>query len=182
MEKLKKLLGEELFAQVEEKLGTEKNYFFGEGEFIPKQRLDEKIAEVNDYKSQMEARDKQLVELQEKAKGSEETTKAIEELKAQNEKARVDYEANLASKSREYAVDTALIGSGARNLKAAKALLDLEKIENKDNTWVGLSEQIDKLKESDPYIFEQKEKNNKVGLKPGNGGEDDEFAEFRKIR
>ena len=72
MEKLKKLLGEDLYKQVQEKLGTEKKYFFDEGEFIPKGRFDEVNNQNKELKTSLSDRDNQLKDLGEKAKGNEE--------------------------------------------------------------------------------------------------------------
>lgn len=53
------------------------------------------------------------------------------------------------------AVELALTQAGARNIKAAKALLDNEKLELSDEGIKGLEEQLTALKESDAYLFEQ---------------------------
>lgn len=50
MEKLKELLGEEIFNQyVSPKLGTDKKWFFGEGEFIQKGRFDKINNQAKDF-------------------------------------------------------------------------------------------------------------------------------------
>lgn len=43
-----------------------------------------------------------------------------------------------------------------KNEKAFKALLDFEKISYEDNDILGLDEQVESLKKSDAYIFEEK--------------------------
>lgn len=153
MKKLKELLGEDLYNQVEAKLGTEKKYFFGEGDFVPKSRLDEVLKQVNDLKAVIAERDNQLSELSKKAKGHDELTKQIEELKAANKKATEEYEAKLLAREREYALENYLNSVGSRNNKALSALLDHEKIQYVDGKFIGLEEQIKSIKESDPYLF-----------------------------
>lgn len=185
MEKLKELLGEELFKQVEAKLGTEKKYFFGEGEFIPKGRFDEVNNQNKELKTSLAERDTQLADLGEKAKGHEELTKKINELTETNKKLSEEYEAKIAAREREYAIDGELSKIGAKNLKAVKALLDNEKIVVKDGQIVGLNEQIETIKKSDAYLFNETQPTppGKGGnpLNPPSGGGTNDFSDFIKM-
>lgn len=185
MEKLKELLGEELFKQVEAKLGTEKKYFFGEGDFIPKGRFDEVNNQNKELKKSLEDRDAQLKELGEKTKGDDELTKRIAELTEQNKKTVEEYEAKIAARERDYAIDSELTKVGAKNLKAVKALLDNEKIVVKDGQIVGLNEQLEALKKSDAYLFNetQPKPSGKGGnpLNPPSGGGTNDFSDFIKM-
>ena len=183
MEKLKELIGEELYTQVVAKLG-DKKLFVGEGEFIPKSRLDEKIAEVAKAKEQLADRDKQLSDIGEKAKGNEELTKQLAEIKALNESEKLEYENKLSQAKRNYAIDSALKGAGAKNTKALMALLDQEQIKIEEDKVVGIEEQLTKLKESDSYLFNIEPAPTppaKGGLKPTNPQATDEFAAFQKL-
>lgn len=185
MEKLKELLGEELFKQVEAKLGTEKKYFFGEGEFIPKGRFDEVNNQNKELKANLAERDNQLKDLGEKAKGNEELTKKIAELTETNKKLSEEYEAKIAAREREYAIDGELSKIGAKNLKAVKALLDDEKIVVKDGQIVGLNEQIETIKKNDAYLFNETQPTppGKGGnpLNPPSGGGINDFSDFIKM-
>ena len=51
---LKKLLGEELYNQVSQKLGDKKIDVINNGQWIPKQKFDDVIKEKNEYKSKLE--------------------------------------------------------------------------------------------------------------------------------
>lgn len=156
MENLKKIVGEDVFKQhIEPKLEAEKKYFFGEGEFIPKGRFDEVNSQVKEYKGQLTERDKQLSTLQEKAKGNEELTKQIEELRTNNQKAIEEYETKLKAQEYDFAYKNVLSSTGARDPKVLDALIDKEKVVYKDGKFVGLNEQIEALKKTHDYVFEQ---------------------------
>lgn len=125
----------------------------GFGKMIPKSRLDEKIAEVNDYKQQLADRDTQLTELQLKAQGNEELQAQIQALQQQNEQAKVEYQQQLQQKEFDFALTEALRDAKAKNPKAVKALLDMETVKFVDGKLIGLDEQLTALKASDDYLF-----------------------------
>lgn len=125
----------------------------GFGKMIPKSRLDEKIAEVNDYKQQLADRDTQLTELQSKATGNEELQNQITALQAQNEQAKTEYQQELQQKEFGFALTEALRDAKAKNPKAVKALLDTETVKFVDGKLIGLDEQLTALKTSDDYLF-----------------------------
>lgn len=61
---LKEILGEELFKQVEEKLGDKKIAITNDGSWIPKSKFDEIIKEKNEYKKQLEKIDTESIDKQ----------------------------------------------------------------------------------------------------------------------
>jgi hypothetical protein len=157
MDKLKELLGEELFKQVSEKLGDNK-FVFGEAEqFIPKSRFDEVNNEKKELKSLIGQRDSQISELQTKFKSNEDLSKELENYKSLNTKAEQEFNAKLEQVKFDYELQQALAKANVRNLKATKALLDLEKVKLDGDKLVGLEEQIKTLQESDGYLFQTKE-------------------------
>jgi hypothetical protein len=157
MDKLKELLGEELFKQVQAKIGEGK-YVFGEAEtFIPKSRFDEVNNEKKELKTLLGTRDTQINELQTKFKSNDELAKELENFKTLNGKAEQEFNTKLSQVKFEYELKTALSNANVRNLKATKALLDLDKIKLDGDKLVGLDEQIKTLQESDGYLFQTKE-------------------------
>ena len=66
-----------------------------------------------------------------------------QELKNQIEKVKFDM-----------GIDNYLKSQNPKNLKAVKALLDLESIKFDDGLFTGLSEQVQKLKKEEAYLFE----------------------------
>ncbi|MER2171926.1 MAG: phage scaffolding protein [Psychrobacillus psychrodurans] len=129
----------------------------GFGTMVPKSRLDDKIQEAKDYKSQLDARDKQLAELEPKAAGNEALLQQIQKLQEENKDAQTEYEKKLAETQRTFALDSALSGAKVKNLKAVKALLDADKIKLDGDKLSGLDEQLEALKTSDAYLFEAAE-------------------------
>ena len=160
MDKLKEILGEELFSQVKEKLGDNEiliddgTYIKNDdGSYVPKARFDQVNEQKNQYKDMLEGRDKQLKELKNKAKDSEELTAQIEELQQTNEQTVNEYETKLKEQSFNFALEKEISKYEAKNVKAVKALLDTEKIKYEDNKLFGVEEQLKELKENEPYLF-----------------------------
>jgi DNA repair exonuclease SbcCD ATPase subunit len=157
MDKLKELLGEELFKQVSEKLGDNK-FVFGEAEqFIPKSRFDEVNNEKKELKSLIGQRDSQISELQTKFKSNEDLSKELENYKSLNTKAEQEFQTKLQQVKFDYELQQALAKANVRNTKAAKALLELDKIKLEGDKLVGIEEQLKDLQEKEAYLFAQKE-------------------------
>lgn len=123
------------------------------GQYIPIARFNQ----VNDTKKQLEedikTRDKQLKELKDNAKDSEELKTKITELQEANNVAKTEYEKKITKQQKDFAVSEALRAVGAKNNKAVMGLLDLDVIKLDGKDLLGLKEQLDKLKESDSYLF-----------------------------
>ena len=151
---LKELLGEELYGQVNEKLGDEhKIALVSDGSFIPKEKFNEKNTELKELKNQLKERDEQLEELSGKAKGNEELTNQIESLKEENKKKTEELQNKLDQTTFDFLLEKDLMSAKAINPKAVKALLDLETIKRDGEKLIGLEEQRAKHKESDANQF-----------------------------
>jgi hypothetical protein len=144
--------------------------------YIPKARFDEVNAEKGTLQTSLKERDAQLEALK-AASGDADALKAqIVELQAANalkDKAHADEIKELKINA---AVEAALITAKAKNAKAAKALLDLEKAELADDGTVkGLADQIKKLQgaEDSKFLFEETKKPAIKGAKPGETGNED---------
>ncbi len=113
--------------------------------------------EVNSLKSQVKERDKQLETLKDTAGDNEALTKQIADLQAENATAKETHETEMTRLKVDFAVEKALAGANAKNVKAVKALLDLEDAKlDKEGNVKGLQEQIDKLTSADDtkFLFE----------------------------
>jgi len=152
MDKLKELLGEELYNQVIAKLGDTK-IMIDDGNFIPKSRFDEVNEQKKEYKKMLEERNKQLEELKAKAQGNEELLNKIKELEEKNKSTVEEYENKIKQMQFERALENELIKHKAKNIKAVKALLNLENIKLDGEKLIGLEDQIKELQESDSYLF-----------------------------
>ena len=121
--------------------------------YVPKARFDE----VNEAKKKAEStvaeRDKQLEELKKNTGDAEALKAEIAKLQGENKAAADKYAADLKAMQINNAVEKELTGAGAKNLKAVKALLDLENAELDGETVKGLADQIKKLKEDEGSKF-----------------------------
>lgn len=123
--------------------------------YIPKERFDEVNNQVKDLKTQLSDRDKQLKDLGEKAKGNEELQKQISDLQELNKNTTKDFEGKIAKMQFDYSLEGALKAANVKNTKAVKALLNLDNVKLDGENFIGLSDQIESLKKSDAYLFEQ---------------------------
>lgn len=154
MSKLKELLGEELAAQVEAKLGDVKLDVVNDGSWIPKSKFDELNDSNKDLKQQIVDRDVQLKELGTKAGGNEDLQKQIAALQEANKQAAKDFESRIAQRDFDYSLESALKDAKVHNPKAVKALLETDKLSYKDGRLEGLGEQLEALKTTDSYLFQ----------------------------
>lgn len=128
-----------------------------EGGYVGKDKFDAKAAEVKTATDSLAA----LQETVKKFEGVD-----VDALKKAAADAQKKAEADLAAVRRDSAVDLLLVQSGARNVKAARALLDLTKAKVKeDGTLEGVD--VEGLKKSDPYLFTIEQKKDEGGGHPG---------------
>ncbi|NTL33586.1 phage scaffolding protein [Enterococcus faecium] len=109
--------------------------------------------EANQYQEQLTANQTELTALKESAKGNEDLTKQLGDLQSKFDETKTSSEQQIADLKKSSAIDLALTQAGAKNIKAAKALLDSESLELTDEGLKGLNEQLAALKESDGYLF-----------------------------
>lgn len=144
--------------------------------FIPKARFDEVNTAKNHAEEQVKERDKQIEGLKAASGDAESLKKQIETLQAANKQKDSEHAAEIKKLKIDAAVDAALTAAKAKNLKAARALLELDKAElSDDGTVKGLAEQIDKLKAGDDtkFMFDASGKPKLKGAKTGEDGIED---------
>ena len=150
---LKSLLGDLYTDAIGEKLGDKELAIINDGSYIPRQKFNEKDQEAKELKAQLKTRDQQLEDLKIKAAGNEELTKQLEDLKRTNLETQQEYENRLKEQARDFAIDRAIGDAKARNAKAVRALLDMSKVSLDGENIIGLSDQLEAIKTSDPYLF-----------------------------
>lgn len=126
------------------------------GEDIENAKQDNKNleTEVKNLKAQINDRDTQLETLKASAGDNETLKQQIADLQNENAKAKETHESELNQLKVDFAVEKALTGAKARNVKAVKALLDLSDAKlDKEGNVKGLSEQIEKLISGDDTKF-----------------------------
>lgn len=148
--------------------------------------------EVDGLKTQVGDRDKQLETLKASAGDNADLKKQIEDLQTENATAKANHESELNQLKIDFAVEKALTGAKAKNIKAVKALLELNDAKlDKDGNVKGLAEQIEKLTSGDDtkFLFEvqkqTKQQQNFKGFQPGASGEqkpgEGEKVDFSKM-
>ena len=148
--------------------------------------------EVDGLKTQIGDRDKQLETLKASAGDNADLKKQIEDLQTENATAKANHESELNQLKIDFAVEKALTGAKAKNIKAVKALLELNDAKlDKDGNVKGLAEQIEKLTSGDDtkFLFEAqkqtKQQQNFKGFQPGASGEqkpgEGEKVDFSKM-
>lgn len=148
--------------------------------------------EVEGLKTQVGDRDKQLETLKASAGDNADLKKKIEDLQTENATAKATHESELNQLKIDFAVEKALTGAKAKNIKAVKALLELNDAKlDKDGNVKGLAEQIEKLTSGDDtkFLFEAqkqtKQQQNFKGFQPGASGEqkpgEGEKVDFSKM-
>lgn len=155
MEKLKALFGTEALTweQLEEKLKDNKDVKLAnlaEGNYIDKKKYDDKVTEFTTLQGTVAG----LKETISKFDGVD-----VEKLKKDAKEWEDKYNTDLAAVKRDSAVDLELVARKAKNPKLVKAALDMSIIKLDGDKLIGLSEQLDKLNESDGYLFGDEEEN-----------------------
>lgn len=121
-------------------------------------------------------RDAQLAALQKSTGDAQALQAQIAELQKQNAAQTKQYEADIKQLKIDNAVEAALIAAKAKNVKAAKALLDLTNPElAEDGTVKGLAEQISRLTKDKEtgFLFDADDKKSGTfrGVNPDEGGD-----------
>ena len=124
-----------------------------------KKDYDTLLSKIEGLESQLNERDSQLKELKKSAKDNETLTAKIAELEESNANTKTEYEKKIADIQKDYEIETKLRDAKAKNLKAVRALLNMED---------DVDKQIKALQtgEDTAFLFEQE---NSSGTKPPAG-------------
>lgn len=142
---------------------------------IPKARLDEVIAERDNARKEHADVLKELGALQKETGDAADLRDKIKSLEDAAKESQKQHDTEIHNLKVDNAVNSALLGSGALNVKAAKALLNLDKAElAEDGTVKGLADQIKALQtaEDSKFLFGSSTPKLK-GAKAGEGGDGD---------
>lgn len=165
MEELLKLLGQDLYNQIVEKLGTKKvllhndgeKFILDDGKLIPKHRFDEVSASLAGLKEQIDQRDKELKELKTLAGSNTELAQKISDLEKQNKKQKEDFEKSEVTLKKQTAIKELLFNAGVLDADSRELLLAKFKLDEIEILEDG------KIKDSDKLINPLKE-NKSLGL------------------
>jgi len=126
----------------------------------------------NDVNGQLKTANKTITDLKAANQDNEDLQKKIADHETAMANQKADYEAQVKQLQIDSAVQKALFSAGAKNQKAAMALLDFDKLElQADGQLKGLDDQVKTLAESEDssFLFKQEEKP-KNPYKPKDGG------------
>lgn len=159
MEKLKALFGTEALTweQLEEKLKDNKEVKIANlaaGGYVDKRKYDDKVAELGTANDTIQG----LRDTVAKFDGVD-----VDKLKQDASNWENKYNTDIAAVKLDSAVNMALVEAKAKNPKLAKAALDMSVIKMDGENLIGLTEQLDKLKESDGYLFDIEKKKEPEG-------------------
>ena len=133
--------------------------------YVPKNQFNQKNEELKQAKESLTTMQSDIEALKKTNADNAELAKQIDEMKAAQVKRDEEYTAQIHKMEVDGIVERTLMTFKAKNGKAVRALLDLEDVKLKDGTIKGLDDQLTKLKESDPYLFESESKPS--GVTPG---------------
>lgn len=136
--------------------------------YVEKTKFDEVDTKVKQLETSVTERDKQLDDLK-KSTGDVEALKTqIQTLQDENKTKEETHKTELSNLKKTNALDLALSGAKVKNNKAIKALLDNEKIKLKDDgTLEGLADQLEAIKKTDAYLFEETQTKEKTTVPKG---------------
>lgn len=123
--------------------------------WVPKARFNEALGSEKLAKEQLEATTTQLEELKKSASLTEEQKNQLKTFEDQLKQQKEAHDTELKKLRLDHAIENALSKAGARNTKAARALLDESKIVmGDDNTIAGLTEQLETIRKDNDFLFE----------------------------
>ncbi len=163
MDKLKELFGTEALTweQLQEKLKDNKDVKLANlaaGSYVDKSKYDKNVAELNAANDTI----KGLKDTVAKFDGVD-----VEKLKKDASDWETKYNTDIAAVKLDSAVSMALVEAKAKNPKLVKAALDMSVIKLDGEKVLGLSEQLDKIKESDSYLFDVEQQRQDEGDQGG---------------
>lgn len=159
MDKLKALFGADALTweQLESKLKDNKEIKLANlaaGQYVDKKKFDDKAAELDTANTTI----KGLRETVSKFDGVD-----VEKLKKDAADWETKYNSDIAAVKLDSAVSLALVEAKAKNPKLARAALDMSLVKLDGDKLLGLSEQLENLRKSDAYLFEEEGGGNNSG-------------------
>lgn len=138
---------------------------------VPKSVFNETNEKLKTAKQESADKDKLLEEAKKGGADFETLKSQYDELVKKQKADEERHEAEMLATRKGYAIDAELTKAGVRNSKYFKSMLDDSKIKYENETLSGLVEQIDAIKKSDPYLFNEVRTNPRMpSWGSGNGG------------
>ena len=116
---------------------------------VPRSRLNDKNAEIDELKAEITNRDEQIAKLQDSVKDDSKLQKELDELKDKNAEWQTKYQESQLNNAVKLAV-----AKDANDADDILAFINKDELELQDDGNVkGLDKAIESLKESKPYLF-----------------------------
>lgn len=116
---------------------------------VPRSRLNDKNAEIEELKAEISNRDEQIAKLQDSVKDDSEIQKELDELKNKNAEWQSKYQESQLNNAVKLAV-----AKEANDANDVLAFINKDELELQDDGTVkGLDKAVESLKESKPYLF-----------------------------
>lgn len=121
-------------------------------------KLSEAQASIESYKKTSEDQSKQLKDLKAAAGDNDDLKAKVDDLTTSLKESETKRTQAVDAVRVDSAIDMALVKAGALNTKAARALLDDEKITvGKDGKVTGIDDQLTKVKEDNSFLFKSED-------------------------
>ena len=137
--------------------GMAENKFF----LASEEKLDERYAKMKAQKEQLETQittnQKELETLKETAKGNEELTKQLTELQTAFDNSKAESESAMKEQQKDFAIKLALKDSNTLDGDIVMSLINKESINVTDDGLHGLKDQLEKIQEEKPFLFQEKD-------------------------
>jgi hypothetical protein len=158
---LVQILGnEELANQVKEKLGEDYLIISKKaGDYIPKDKFNEKNSELKALKEQYEAINTKVNDLDKYTKENNELKDLLDKIKQDNETFKSETQKRIDLDKKKFLLRESLIKTGIKDkyLEDAERRFDLDKLEVNDNKVIGFDDRLNPLKETFTEWFETKQ-------------------------
>lgn len=141
--------------------------------FVSKADFNAKLEEIKGLNTAISERDNQLKTLKASAGDNEALKQQIEQLQADNKTAKENFQKELDGIKFNSALELKLASSGAKNSKALKGLLDMDKIKLDNDTITGFDEQLEAIKKDNDYLFGDVQTS--TGMSQGSSGSVDDI-------
>lgn len=154
MEFLKSILGDDLYAQVADKLKDSKVKLadLSTGEYVGKEKFDAEVSRTKALAEQLTDVSGQLDAF--KGMDIDGIQRSAEDWKVKALQAESKRKSDIEALQFDYALSGALGNAKAKNVKAVRALLDMDALTLNDGEIVGLSDQLGKIQSENDYLFD----------------------------
>ncbi len=145
---LKEVLGDAYSEDIDKKVSDR----IGKG-FVSRSDFNEVNEEKRTLKEQVSERDKQIDGLKASSGDAEQLKTQIAKLQEDNKAAKEKYDTEMTEFKRNAMIDAELTKAGAVNVKAVKAILDMDGVDFKDGKLSGLDDKIKAAQKENAWAF-----------------------------